>query len=595
MLELIKDYYRNPNIDKINFPIINRQYEKSLEDYVVDCFQSISSVLTEIRMVDHKFIVDVDKVNQTDYERVRSNRTKDQKQKYVYMADSRLGELNMKFEVDYEFDGKPGEIETIEGKPGHLEYTVRMLIPVPDENNCFFIKGKRYNLQYQITESSTYTTSSALVGKSLLPIKILRDRKDEKDTENQIIKLPNYKVLVFNKYENFLFFFFATKGWYGTLEYFDVGKYFGVVENKDIGADPNYRYFKVNNEFGIKVLRKALDISDYIQAMTGSILEVMSNRMSISDIFNKNYWICRIGAFKTNVAKESQYELGKRHIILFNRMLDEGTKYSLRLADHNKHDVYAIVRWMIQEYKNLWEKDNLDLVNKRLRCNEYVASLLNAIISEKIKKFVNTTVNKEEKLIIKYNNFFSFRGNEIISKLHSSGLLRFDDTVNDMDFFERLKVTQKGPNSVGNKSDSKTISSKRRALHPSHLLRLDLNVCGSSDPGLNNYLSPFCETDGLYFKGATPEPETFLVEFRKEMMENEDGTTSPILIMDPVKYNDMTDEIDSITIDGAIPKEIMNIDLNKPEPVEESSKKSDKEEPTVSEKEESVTGDDSDD
>jgi hypothetical protein len=286
--------------------------------------------------------------------------------------------------------------------------------------------------------------------------------------------------------------------------------------------------------------------------------------MDIRDVFDKRFWTCKIGAFKANVAKESQFELGNRHIILFNRMLDEGTKYSLRLTDHNKKDVFAIVRWMIQEYKNLWEKDNLDLVNKRLRCNEYVASLLNGIISEKIKKFVNTTVNKEEKLITKYDNFFSFRGNEIISKLHSSGLMRFDDSVNDMDFFERLKVTQKGPNSVGNKSDSKTISSKRRALHPSHLLRLDLNVCGSSDPGLNNYLSPFCETDGLYFQGSSPEPECFALELRHELMENENGTRSPIIVLDPVKYNVLVDEMDDYRFDGVISDRIAHIDLTRP-------------------------------
>ena len=164
MLKWIREEYNNPFNDRINTPIIKRQYEKSLEEYVVDCFKSISNVLPEIQMTGYKFIVDVDKVNQTDYERVRSNRQKDKQQKYIYMNDSRLGELIMDFRVDYEF----------EGNAGVLEYTRKILIPIPDENNYFYIKGKRYILQYQITESSTYTTSSALVGKSLLPIKVRR-------------------------------------------------------------------------------------------------------------------------------------------------------------------------------------------------------------------------------------------------------------------------------------------------------------------------------------------------------------------------------------------------------------------------------------
>lgn len=538
MLDMIRKYYNTPFNDRINYPIINREYEKSLEKYVVDCFKSISNVLTEIQMIDYRFVIDVDKINQTEYERIRSNKQKDQRQKYIYMNDSRLGELIMNFKVNYEFEGHTGE----------LFYTRKMLIPIPDENGYYLIKGKRYILQYQITESSTYTTSSALVGKSLLPIKIRRNRCVNKDVNGIEWELAYYDLLVFNKYENFLYFYLATKGWQNTLEYFEVGDYISAIPQCD--DNPNYTYFRVNSNLTIKVLTKALQVSDYIQTMVGSILGVLTNRMKLSDIHDTHMWTCRIGAFKINVAKESQYELGTRHIILFNRMLDEGTKFSLRLTPHNKKDVYAIVRWMVQNYRNLWQKDNLDLTNKRLRCNEYVASLLNGIISERIKKFVNTTVNKEEKLITKYNNFFSFRGNEIISKLHSSGLMKFDDTVNDMDFYERLKVTQKGPNSVGNKSDSKTISSKRRALHPSHLLRLDLNVCGASDPGLNNYLSPFCETDGLYFKGATPEPEAFSIELKREIYEDEEGKSSPIIVANPVLYNFILDDLEDIRISG---------------------------------------------
>ena len=541
MLKWIREEYTNPFNDRINTPIIKRQYEKSLEEYVVDCFKSISNVLPEIQMTSYKFIVDVDKVNQTDYERVRSNRQKDKQQKYIYMNDSRLGELIMNFHVDYEFEGKPGE----------LEYTRKILIPIPDENNYFYIKGKRYILQYQITESSTYTTSSALVGKSLLPIKVRRGHSIHKDINGVEWKLGYYDLLIFNKYENFLYFYFATRGWQETLEYFEIADYVELVRQCD--DSPLHTYFRINSFVTVKVLTKALNASDYIKAMVGSILNILTNRMRISEIYDKEMWICKIGAFKLNTAKESQKELGNRHIVLLNRMLDEGTKYSLRLTPHNKKDVYAIVRWMIQNYEHLWAKDNLDLTNKRLRCNEYVASLLNGIISERIKKFVNTTVNKEEKLITKYNNFFSFRGNEIISKLHSSGLMKFDDAVNDMDFFIRLKVTQKGPNSVGNKSDSKTISSKRRALHPSHLLRLDLNVCGASDPGLNNYLSPYCETDGLYFKGAVPEPESFSIELKQEIYEDVDGSNCPVLVVDPVAFNYVLDELDDISIKGIIP------------------------------------------
>ena len=62
-----------------------------------------------------------------------------------------------------------------------------------------------------------------------------------------------------------------------------------------------------------------------------------------------------------------------------------------------------------------------------------------------------------------------------------SGLLRYDDNVNDMDMFSKLKFTIKGPNSLGGKSDN-TISTAYRGIHPSFIGRIDINVCGNSDP-----------------------------------------------------------------------------------------------------------------
>ena len=56
-------------------------------------------------------------------------------------------------------------------------------------------------------------------------------------------------------------------------------------------------------------------------------------------------------------------------------------------------------------------------------------------------------------------------------------MLRYDDNVNDLDIFGKLKVTFKGPNSLGNNNDN-SISTRYRGLNPSYLGKLDINVCG---------------------------------------------------------------------------------------------------------------------
>jgi hypothetical protein len=70
------------------------------------------------------------------------------------------------------------------------------------------------------------------------------------------------------------------------------------------------------------------------------------------------------------------------------------------------------------------------------------------------------------------------------------------------------------PNSLGNKNDN-NISAKYRGIHPSYIGRIDINVCGNSDPGTSGLITPFCKTDGLYFTNKY-EPEDFKYEFEKE-------------------------------------------------------------------------------
>lgn len=59
-------------------------------------------------------------------------------------------------------------------------------------------------------------------------------------------------------------------------------------------------------------------------------------------------------------------------------------------------------------------------------------------------------------------------------------MLRFDDKVNDMDFFAKLRLTFKGPNSLGGNNEN-NIAAKYRGIDPSYIGKIDINVCGTSD------------------------------------------------------------------------------------------------------------------
>ena len=117
----------------------------------------------------------------------------------------------------------------------------------------------------------------------------------------------------------------------------------------------------------------------------------------------------------------------------------ETTRKILILNDFNKRDIYALLRWIMQNYNALRMKDNLSLDNKRLRCNEYIASLLTQEFSKRLNRIITLGAKAT---MVDYLDMFRFSGEILIQKMHSSGVLRFDDSINDLDFFSKFKYTE---------------------------------------------------------------------------------------------------------------------------------------------------------
>ena len=540
MIHRIYEHYKNPDESRINQRLMNREFEKPIEDYVVDCFSSIHDVLDTIELVSSKFIIDVDKMEMSSYERTRSKKQADKKQKFVHVEQSRVGELVMKFHVTDEFEGSPVE----------LDFTVKELIPIPDEHGKLLLKGVSYTPQYQLTETSTYVTSSNLVMKSLMPIRVKKVPIEIRTNDGEYHNVHAFYAYMMDEFVNIFLYYFAKMGVRDTIEYFNVGQYISVIQTKDLdeyGKVPSAMYIEANKNLLIEVDKDAFFASEYIRNIVGTIVEVILPRTAYEELEDKYSWITRIGATKKTAKKEAHFELGKRYQTLFARMQDKSSRETLRTTTHNKDTIYNIIRWICQNYDTLRTKDNLDILCKRLRCNQYIGFSVNLIISDHIKKFVNTTVITKEALITKYRNFFSFKGNEVISKIHTSGLMKYDDLVNDMNFFQKFKVTMKGPNSLGNKN-SRNIAARQRALHPSHIGILGLDTCSASDPGITNYINPLCETDGLFFKGAPPEPEDAFFNLMVTLGVIKADQSDSAIIIDPVKFNNALEFIDNISI-----------------------------------------------
>ena len=478
MKRFLKDYISEYE-KELNTDLMDKTYDAPLVDYIIDCWKSLE-VLDTIKCISFDYSDMESKLDINDYifKREKSTKKRD-KYDYKFISDNRCGRLTVKLEISLpEKDPKTNEVSIHK-----YHITKSMLIPLQDDDGYFYLNGSKKYLIYQLVEKSTYTTPQTITLKSLMPIAVRRhtvevSEIDQNSVVNEKMKkngvevhtegkehiLPVYHVFIFKK-EVPILLFYLSKGIDWTLDFLGVS---GIIDFKESISyyDPEKIYFQISSKCFLEVNRELFDKYPYIQSIVGGFLHVCTNRVTIDQLDDPDIWIKKI-------ANPPNLEKGHSTLKSFNRMLDETTKKILKIHPYHKENIYTLLRWMMQEFNTLRLKDNMDLKNKRLRCNEYIASLLTLHFSNKLKNIIS---QGEKATITNYKDMFNFPGNILIQKMDSTGILRFDDDVNDLNFFSRFKFTSKGPHSQGGKN-SNNISMKTRGLHPSYLGYFDVLVC----------------------------------------------------------------------------------------------------------------------
>jgi hypothetical protein len=408
MKKFLKEY-KNPNEDRINHGIRNKSYDEDLITYIVDTCKSLE-VLKYVKFISYKYISDEHLIDYNNYIKSRKRKKIKDETKYMMLADSRYGELILEFDIECK-----GEKKRI---------SKRMLIPKADENGHYLIKGKKYFLLYQLVDNSTYTTKNNLTLKSLMPVALKRDVKEYSDTDGNKYTAPVYMIFVFRKEVDVLLFYFVKMGMQKTLEFFSVSK---VIKFTDSEKDKETNvYFQINSKMFMEVNRYFFLKYQYTQSIVFMILNVINNRLNFNTLEDKQHWTEKIGAiFSTNIY--NYLDKGLNTMTFFDRMLDETTKRILKLSPEHKKNIYTIVRWLIMDFNELKKKDNLDLNNKRLRCNEFIASLLTKEFSAKLNRIISLGSKVS---IDRVEEIFKFSGDILLTQLFKSNLLRFDDIVN---------------------------------------------------------------------------------------------------------------------------------------------------------------------
>ena len=438
MLKYLKDYVTCYDTS-LNIPLMKKSYDKPLLDFVLESWKSLE-VMNAITILGYTY---TDKESEINVNRYTFKRERGKKQKerydYKYIDDSRLGLLTVEVLL---------QVPTLDprlGKEVVHEKIIKksMLIPLQDENGMYYLNGKEIFLIYQKVEKSTYTASNSVILKSLMPFAIRRYVVEAADIHGTLYRLPYYTIELFER-DVEVMLVFATEGLHHAiqfaLDYPYIVMDFVTEPDED---DVKHLFFQISATLYLKVNRSLFEQFQYVKATVGGIIQISTNRLTIDKLDDREIWLKHLG--QNNVAK------GVNLLERAQRLIDRTTARILRLDEYHKSDVLSLTRWMCEEYNDLRMKDNMHLENSRLRSNEILEALLTLQFSERANRIMSLG---KKATIENYQELFSFDGSLLVQAINTSGIQRYNECINDLDFFSKFKYTIKGPNSLGNKNSN---------------------------------------------------------------------------------------------------------------------------------------------
>lgn len=514
--------YPNQYEDMMNPDIILGTQDTPIEDFIIMAMQEFEAI-DNIKIEDIKIIRDQDDV---DINRHMININYKKKNideisipKYKYIADSRYGEIVFTIRVTTNLNEKVIE--------------KRILYPI-EYNGFYYNNGKRMKAIWQLVDGSTYAQRGKNTLKSRMPIIIYQNRKriitDINDMSyiacsysyalNSKSKKPGAKAKV--KFINPIMIYSAKMGYTNTIDFFGMKDIVSVV-NKVKKDEDEYYYFPLDDTF-IKVRKHHFEKYELVRSFVCMTYNLHSADfpVTIKNIDEREYWICRIGT--VGAAKNKNLstfrEKGITTIFMIERLLDATTIKNLRLPMYYKHNIYYLIYWMMISFDELRTKSNIDMANKRIRKNEYI---VNSSLGKKINENINRLIEKRGKSRLNSMDtlleLFNFGSDIIISGMRNlNDLIKTDDIVNDNDFILDIAFSSKGPQSLGD-GNNKKIATKYRYLHPSMAGILDLNTSSNSDIGLSGSFTPFAKLYDKYYFTPEREPCQARYRFEKELAD----------------------------------------------------------------------------
>lgn len=421
---------------------------------------------------------------------------------YIDLRDSDIMLLIVRYYIKINI---PDDQIRIDPKTKQLEQTEgeeEVLICLPRYVNKYYfrIQGNYYTPIFQIVDGSTYnnatsnSTSQVVILKTLfMSVKVYREYYMLEDVGNkQKIRCTLFTSYIFTKKTDCMKYILGRYGFYGAMEHLELRDIFIGYEV----MDPEVFYnFKAKDKTLLVSVPKYLFDNDHMtQSFVYTICKNAHKYEKFENLFNPRFWNKSLGGD----FMAATLDKGIPVLDSLESIFDISTKNSIHLPEEDKKDVYCILRWMMREFKNLRAKDNLDISTKRPRlADEYIPALYAMKISKGIYRISDKGRNVRYKDVVKV---IDTPPNYILRNINTPALnlVSYVDLVNDNDAELALSYTYKGISGLGESAGS-SVPTIYRAIHPSHVGRIDLDSSSASDPGLSGTICPMAKKFGDSF------------------------------------------------------------------------------------------------
>ena len=432
----------------------------------------------------------------------------------------------------------------------HIDHNV-IMIPIADEHGRYLLDNILY-AEWQLVDKFLYPSGkNSVTLKSLLPIVVRRSEHDLVSIDGFVIKCTKVMdVMIFKTYEPIISCFMHITSPLSFLGVYPLIQFVDTVMNDK--AD--WEYYKPLDDVDIyiKGYRKGLEEFEYVRSvvyMLNTLIKEYEPK-SLDELTDPAWWVYQLSYYPNNEIEHR----GACNVMHVARMLDTISAWELPIPASDKCNMVSLLRYVLQtEFTDI---NIYSFENKRIRLNEVVSTIVTAKVSDSLKKLFRFGILAKTK---DSESSMKFAPNLIISKIHSLGTIHTTDFTNDMDYYQSMKLTRKGPNSLGN-TDSHKIGFSHRQLNPSQIGKIDLYE-SVKDVGQTSMLSPYADLTDFrsYDRDKYPNIKYDLYKFIKQ--EFEEILAVEFHCSSIEEYNDIIDKLcheSIITLDHFIPDLVNN-------------------------------------